>query len=154
MAVLSGTSSLGSMAPCPCFSILPPLFSSHCLWTSSICFSVHGCRTTHNVTLPSLAYETKRPWLCTSSPDSGSEDGTDPAQLRSASPIVSSGLQGVGTNGQEGSVSKHILFFLLFWTHIFLKKKKKKAEFLSLLPLSWWEKMWAVVVIFAWIGLA
>lgn len=73
----------------------------------------------------SSAYVTKRPWLCTSSPSSGSENVIDSAQLRSATPVVTpvwevgqlgSNMALGGYDCEEGSVSKHSLLSILLNT--------------------------------------
>lgn len=114
--LLSGTCSLGSRAHCPCFSSSSSFFISLSvdqlfllLWvaaaqlTASSFFSLCDPKT---LTL----YLRSKFWV---------REWNWPAQLRPASPVVSSGLGG-RANGQEGSVFKCILFFL------FLDSQKKK----------------------------
>ena len=96
------TSSLGPMAPCLCFSTL--LFSLLVLCgpalSASLCMAVSQ-RTVSSV----LSFcDQRTPTLYLKS-NSGSQNVTDPAQLKSATPVVSSGWEGgaVGlTHGLRG----------------------------------------------------
>lgn len=132
MHLLSGI--LGSLS----LLLHPPLFSPCLLWTSSICFSVHGCLTTYNVTCPQLMWPKDPDYapqvqvlgqrMSLTHPSSGQ-------QLQWSAPVweveqLGSNMALVGYDCEEGSVSKHSLLSILLNTQIL-----KEVKFLLLLLL-------------------
>lgn len=139
--LLSGTCSLGSRAHCPCFSSSSSFFISLSvdqlfllLWvaaaqlTASSFFSLCDPKT---LTL----YLRSKFWV---------REWNWPAQLRPASPVVSSGLGG-RANGQEVCFQVHSFLSIPrfskknFFLGIYSESLKKK-KFWLLLCLCWWGK--------------